>query len=105
MNLLAEAGAYPVSIPLRVFGGILLLPGLWIAGVNWACLIHNFRGGKYASPMPLVSLPFLAVGILLLQIPAGWWFLLMVDASSVLTIVCLPWWMVAWWRGRRQKVR
>ena len=49
---------------------ILALPGLFLSGMNWAIYIHNKRGKKWVSGVPLIGGLWIAAAALLS--PCNW---------------------------------
>ena len=80
-----------------IFGGALLLFGLFIVVTNYARQISNYRNskkenGRQSSPAPLVGPLFIIIGYLILPFEfSGWIFLVIaLDPDTVITILGIP---------------
>ncbi len=80
-----------------VFGGALLLFGLFIVLANYVRQVTNFRNrkkenGKWSSPAPFVGPIFVVVGYSALPFEyTPWLFLIfLLDPDTVITIIFLP---------------
>ena len=79
-----------------IFGGVLLLFGIFIVITNYVRQISNFRnrnkGGHWSSPAPFVGPVFIIVGYAALPIEFSNWIFLafILDPDTVVTVIGLP---------------
>ena len=79
-----------------LFGGALLLFGIFVVVSNYVRQISNIRtrrkGGKWSSPAPIVGPLFIIVGYAVLPVGfSNWIFLAVVlDPDTVITVIGLP---------------
>ena len=79
-----------------LFGGVLLLFGIFIVVSNYVRQISNFRNrkkdGHWSSPAPILGPLFIIIGYSALPIDFSRWIFLAVilDPDTVITIIGLP---------------
>ncbi len=79
-----------------LFGGVLLLFGIFIVVSNYVRQISNFRNrkkdGHWSSPAPILGPLFIIIGYSALPIEFSWWIFLAVilDPDTVITVIGLP---------------
>lgn len=85
------------NLPLWVLGSVLCLLGLYVAGLNWAALVINIRNkrqgiAKRYSQGPVIGplLGYLGLRTLPTQKSFWVWLVLLVDPSTWVVLVSLP---------------
>ena len=89
----------------NILGGALVFMGLVIVGGNYYRQVLNFKNRKnkdrgWSSPMPFVGPLFVIMGYSMLPIDFEAWviWIVVLDPDTILTIVSLPYLLIAFFR-------
>jgi hypothetical protein len=91
-------------------GAIVLLFGLYVASMNWACIISSLRNqrigiNKHYSTVPIFGAAAMIVGLLILPCEkAGWmWYIALLDISTIWVIPSVPFLIREVWDAKPKK--